>query len=178
MRRLLPLLFALLLWSTPATAAVTVDTSSGIGGAGTVFGGFTVTSGTFTVAANTNRACLIGIGTYVNIWADSFTISCAGVAATAIANTQVFSTLGADEGTKLWGNVAPTTGASKSCTATWSTSTTYGTIGCIIAFNVNQTTPFTNGVNTAAASPASLAVTSAVGNLTMTAAMDDQGGSS
>lgn len=178
MRRWLLLLLLCLGLPASVSAQVTFDTSTGVGGSGTVFSGNSISNATaFTVGSNSNRACVVGIGTWTDIWADTFTVTCAGASGTAISGTQAFTAGGAQaRGTKLWGATAPQTGASKTCSASWSTNTTYGVLGCEIVYDVDPTTPFSNGTNGNGASPKALAVTSATNKRTITVSMDDQGG--
>ena len=157
--------------------AITFDAATTTAGAD--FGVTTVTSGTCTVSSNADRAAVIGMGSFTNFFGDTITVSFSGASASAIASAEVFDATGQAHGVKLFGCVNPGAGASKTATASWSTSSDYVTISAVTVYGANQTggsTTFTGGVADNAASPNSVAVSSATGNLTVSAAFDDQGG--
>lgn len=140
------------------------------------FGVTTLTTATFTITASANRAALIGLSFLTDITGNTFsTISCSAVTGTAIASGAIWDA-SAVVGCKAFQVIAPTNGATKSATLTWSTSAT-AEIGVMTASGVDQTTPF-NGVGTGSKTdltPISLSVTSTNGDLTATILGDNAG---
>ena len=138
--------------------SVTVDT----------FGDTTLTSGTFTVSSSANRAIAGCLSTFALTTLHSMTL--AGQTGTAISGaTLIWNAAGSRM--LMFGAAAPNTG-SQTVSASWVTSTS-ASLGGITATGVDQTTPFNNGTSTEGASPASLAVTSAAGDLTFTLASNN-----
>ena len=138
--------------------------------AGTDFSVITVTTPTFTINSASDLYAIVGIGAYSNIFSDTFTVSCSGATATAIANASIWT--GAI-GAKLFGADGPASGTGKTATASWSTSASYVALSVVVCDGADSTS---NGASTSGSTPRSLAVTSAVGDRTVTCTMDDQGG--
>ena len=135
--------------------SVTVDT----------FGDTTLTSGTFTISSSANRAIAGCLSTFALTTLHSMTL--AGQTGTQISGaTLIWNVAGSRM--LLFGAAAPNTG-SQTVSASWTTSAA-ASLGGITAIGVDQTTPFNNGTAAEGDSPASLAITSAAGDLTFSLA--------
>jgi hypothetical protein len=100
-------------------------------------------------------------------------VSCGGVSATLITNTNLFAV----NEVAMFQVIAPPTG-SRTATAAWTTAAS-ASLSVITATGVDQTTPFNNGATNSSgfnSSPLSQAVTSTSGDLTTTIMVTGEGG--
>jgi len=131
----------------------------------------------WTIGSGSDRAVIVGLAFYTDITGDSFTVTCSGATCSAITGAALWATGGGQaRGAKLFSGVAPASGTNKQATASWSTSAAYVAISAVVATGVNQSTPVANGTTASGATPCSVVVTSATNDLTVSCAMDDQGG--
>lgn len=146
-------------------AAVAFDASVTVHG----FTVTTLTTGSFTIGAGSNRACAIGLSSGAAI--SAITASCGGASASAVTGATDTDTIQV----QIWVAIAPTSGT-QTATASWTGAQTTS-LGAITATGVDQTTPMNNGTgnDTAALTQTSsnpLSITSTSGDLTVSLATD------
>lgn len=129
------------------------------------FGVTTLTSASFTVTANADRAIIGGLSTFDLTTLHSMTL--AGQTGTAITNASLIWNAATCR-MVMFGAAAPNTG-SQTVSASWTLAAS-ASLGGLTAYGVDQTTPLNNGGNITDGSPTSLAMTSPSGDMSVTLA--------
>src|SRR5258707_1344395 len=135
--------------------AVAFDNTASISGTAVT----TLTTPSFTITSNANRAALLGVSLSTRSNSQVFSGSVGGVSAVNVAGTYLIGNSGDNGQVNMLAVTAPPAG-SQTATASWVGFAADAVLGIVTASGVDQTTPVNNG--TAAdvtASPFQLSIT-------------------